>query len=59
MVAVSSGAIRCWSTHARLIRILCIANGVGYRACRRGDLNSYSTGEGGLIIGPELWLPAA
>jgi hypothetical protein len=27
--------------------------------CRRGDLNSYSTGSGGLIIGPELWLPAA
>jgi hypothetical protein len=27
--------------------------------CRRGDLDSYSTDRAGLIIGPELWLPAA
>jgi site-specific DNA recombinase len=28
-------------------------------ACRRGDLNGYSTDDPKLILGPELWLPAA
>src|SRR5262249_45114839 len=27
--------------------------------CRRGDLYSYSTGPNGLLVGPDLWLPAA
>jgi hypothetical protein len=31
----------------------------GFSECRRGDLNSYSTGNGAVIVGPELWLQAA